>query len=206
MRSEGIDKVRVARGRGKNQLYGRNPKRKLKCRTQNFVDHLHLHPKSKGSEKHGRRRRSMKVVYGKGIACVSGDTGIGKTEQSLLTNSIKEIDIGVEGSAEKGRTKSFAEQEEAAIARVRKELMRNIPFLVIVDNLKSEKDWWDHKLVKNVVGHEMSRSQAMKSGNLIFGGIKTFLNSIHSDHITNKPIFHSFKIKYVSIPNRPQQI
>ncbi|KAL0297617.1 UNVERIFIED_CONTAM: hypothetical protein Sradi_6813800 [Sesamum radiatum] len=57
----------------------------------------------------------------------------------------------VESSAEKGRTKSFEEQEEAAIARVRKELMRNIPFLVIIDNLESEKDWWDHKLVMDLL-------------------------------------------------------
>ncbi|KAK4400852.1 hypothetical protein Sango_1191300 [Sesamum angolense] len=129
--------------------------------------------------KHGRRRRSMKVVYGKGIACVSGDTGIGKTElllqfayrfhqrykmvlwiggesryirQNYLNLwSFLEIDVGVESSAEKGRTKSFEEQEEAAIARVRKELMRNIPFLVVIDNLESEKDWWDHKLVMDLL-------------------------------------------------------
>ncbi|KAK6130017.1 hypothetical protein DH2020_036239 [Rehmannia glutinosa] len=133
----------------------------------------------KSISKRSRRRRSMKIVYGKGIACVTGDPGIGKTElllefayryhqrykmvlwiggesryirQNYLNLwSFLEIDVGVEGCAEKGRTKSFEEQEEAAVARVRKELMRNIPFLVIIDNLESEKDWWDHKVVMDLL-------------------------------------------------------
>lgn len=136
-------------------------------------------PKYKSSGKHSRRRRSSKIVYGKGIACVSGEPGIGKTElllefayrfhqrykmvlwiggesryirQNYLNLwSFLEIDVGVESFTEKGRTKSFEEQEEAAIARVRKELMRDIPFLVIIDNLESEKDWWDHKLVMDLL-------------------------------------------------------
>ncbi|GER47952.1 disease resistance protein [Striga asiatica] len=138
-------------------------------------------PESKTiSKKHNRRKqRSAKIVYGKGIACVSGEPGIGKTElllefayrhhqrykmvlwiggesryirQNYLNLwSFLEIDVGVESFAEKGRTKSFEEQEEAAVARVRKELMRNIPFLVIIDNLESEKDWWDHKLVMDLL-------------------------------------------------------
>ncbi|PIN01610.1 hypothetical protein CDL12_25882 [Handroanthus impetiginosus] len=131
------------------------------------------------SRKHSRRSRSMKIVYGKGIACVSGEPGIGKTElllefayrfhqrykmvlwiggesryirQNYLNmGSFLDIDVGVESCAEKGPMKSFEEQEEAAVARVRKELMRNIPFLVIIDNLESEKDWWDHKLVMDLL-------------------------------------------------------
>ncbi|KAI3822232.1 hypothetical protein L1987_09819 [Smallanthus sonchifolius] len=125
------------------------------------------------SPKPGRRKRAAKVVYGKGIACVSGDSGIGKTElllefayrfhqrykmvlwiggesryirQNYLNLwSFLEVDVGIESSLEKSRTKSFEEHEETAIASIRKELMRNIPFLVIIDNLESEKDWWDHK-------------------------------------------------------------
>lgn len=141
---------------------------------------MHNTELSKSSGKHGRpRKRSMKVVYGRGIACVSGDPGIGKTEllleyayrhhqrykmvlwiggesRYIRQNYLNlwpflEVDVGVESTTEKGRTKSFEEQEEAAIARVRKELMRNIPFLVIIDNLESEKDWWDHKTVMDLL-------------------------------------------------------
>ncbi|KAJ1416122.1 Toll/interleukin-1 receptor-like proteiny [Sesbania bispinosa] len=126
-----------------------------------------------------RRKRGMKILYGKGIACVSGDPGIGKTElilefayrfhqrykmvlwiggekryirQNYLNiRSFLEVDVGVENSLEKTRIKSFEEQEVAAISRVRKELMRNIPYLVVIDNLESEKDWWDHKLVMDLL-------------------------------------------------------
>lgn len=79
----------------------------------------------------------MKVVYGKGIGCVLGDSGIGKTElllefayrfhqrykmvlwvggesrhirQNYLNLwSFLEVDVGVESGLEKSRTKSFEE-------------------------------------------------------------------------------------------------
>ncbi|XWS75194.1 hypothetical protein CRYUN_Cryun01aG0064400 [Craigia yunnanensis] len=126
-----------------------------------------------------RRKRSAKIVYGKGIACVTGDSGIGKTELLLefayryhqrykmvlwiggesryIRNnylnlcSFLEVDVGVENCIDKSRMKSFEEQEEAAISKVRKELMRNIPFLVVIENLESEKDWWDRKLVMDLL-------------------------------------------------------
>ncbi|CAH2078180.1 unnamed protein product [Thlaspi arvense] len=126
-----------------------------------------------------RRKRSMKVVYGKGVACVSGESGIGKTElllefayrhhqrykmvlwiggesRYIRQNYLNlyqylEVDVGVENSSDKTRMKSFEEQEDAAISRIRKELMRNIPFLVVIDNLESEKDWWDSKLVMDLL-------------------------------------------------------
>ncbi|KAK8536067.1 hypothetical protein V6N13_104659 [Hibiscus sabdariffa] len=133
----------------------------------------------KGGGRNLRRKRATKIVYGKGVACVTGDSGIGKTElllefayrfhqrykmvlwiggesryirQNYLNLwSFLEVDVGVENFIDKSRINSFEEQEEAAISRVRKELMRNIPFLVVIDNLESEKDWWDHKLVMDLL-------------------------------------------------------
>ncbi|XP_004503695.1 uncharacterized protein [Cicer arietinum] len=129
--------------------------------------------------KYIRKKRGMKILYGKGIACISGDSGIGKTElilefayrfqqryktvlwiggeskyirQNYLNlRSFLEVDVSVENSMEKNSIKRFEEHEEAAISRVRKELMRNIPYLVIIDNLDSENDWWDHKLVMDLL-------------------------------------------------------
>ncbi|XP_039138457.1 uncharacterized protein LOC120275813 [Dioscorea cayenensis subsp. rotundata] len=127
-----------------------------------------------------RRKRSVKILYGKGIACVSGDSGIGKTElvleyayrfsqrykmvlwvggetryirQSYLNlRTFLEVDLSTENhSLEKGKGKCFEEQEEDAIAKVRKELMRDIPFLVVIDNLENEKDWWDQKVVMDLL-------------------------------------------------------
>ena len=128
---------------------------------------------------YSKRKRGMKILYGKGIACVSGDSGIGKTElilefayrfhqrykmvlwigggsryirQNYLNiRSLLEVDVGVENGLEKTKIRGFEEQEVAAISRVRKELMRNIPYLVVIDNLESEKDWWDHKLVMDLL-------------------------------------------------------
>ncbi|XP_027343175.1 uncharacterized protein LOC113855744 [Abrus precatorius] len=139
----------------------------------------HYRSKLKRGGKYTRRKRGMKILYGKGIACVSGDSGIGKTElilefayrfhqrykmvlwiggesryirQNYLNlRSFVEVDVSVENSLEKTRIKGFEEQEEAAITRVRKELMRKIPYLVIIDNLESEKDWWDHRLVMDLL-------------------------------------------------------
>ncbi|XAR70276.1 hypothetical protein NMG60_11027078 [Bertholletia excelsa] len=135
--------------------------------------------KPRNGGKHGRKKRSAKIVYGKGIACVSGDSGMGKTElllefahkfhqrykmvlwvggesRYIRQNYVNlwpflEVDVGVESGLEKSKIKSFEEQEGSAIARVRKELMRNIPFLVVIDNLESEKDWWDHKLIMDLL-------------------------------------------------------
>ncbi|KZV36285.1 hypothetical protein F511_14303 [Dorcoceras hygrometricum] len=162
--------------KGKRPILWKESEKEIELQNTKFSQPQHRN-KSKSND--GRRKRSMKVIYGKGIACVSGDSGIGKTElllefayrfhqrykmvlwiggesryirQNYLNLwSFLEVDVGVESCTEKSRTKSFEEQEEAAIARVRKELMRNIPFLLIIDNLESEKDWWDHKLVMDLL-------------------------------------------------------
>ncbi|XP_022845490.1 uncharacterized protein LOC111368475 [Olea europaea var. sylvestris] len=162
--------------KGKEPIVWKESEKEIEMQSTEFSQHT---PKLKSTGKHGRRVRSTKVLYGKGIACVSGDSGIGKTElllefayrfhqrykmvlwiggesryirQNYLNLwSFLEVDVGVENCMEKSRTKSFEEQEEEAIARVRKELMRNIPFLVVIDNLETEKDWWDQKLIMDLL-------------------------------------------------------
>ncbi|KAI4338681.1 hypothetical protein MLD38_023707 [Melastoma candidum] len=137
------------------------------------------HHRRKSAAKSTRRRRSSKILYGKGIACISGNSGIGKTElllefayryhqrykmvlwiggdsryirQNYLNLwSYLEIDVGLENCPEKTRTKCFEEHEDAAVSRVCKELMRNIPYLIVVDNLENQKNWWDHKLVMDLL-------------------------------------------------------
>ncbi|KAL0393565.1 UNVERIFIED_CONTAM: hypothetical protein Slati_4322700 [Sesamum latifolium] len=153
--------------KGKEPVVWKESEKEIEMQNTEFSQPQRHTPKLKSGGKHGRRKL-MKVVYGRGIACVSGDSGIGKTELLLefayrfhqrykmvlwiggesryirlnYMNlwSFLEIDVGVESSTEKGRTKGFEEQEEAAIARIRRELTRNIPFLVVIDNLENEKD------------------------------------------------------------------
>ncbi|KAK3010315.1 hypothetical protein RJ639_011385 [Escallonia herrerae] len=182
-RSNSLDATRKERQTESSRRKGKEPviwkELEKEIEMQSTTQMQYQTPKLKTGGKHGRRKRSMKVVYGKGIACVSGETGIGKTElllefayrfhqkykmvlwiggesryirQNYLNLwSFLEVEVGIESGLERSRMKSFDEQEEAAIARVRKELMRNIPFLVIIDNLETEKDWWDHKLIMDLL-------------------------------------------------------
>ncbi|KAL0371834.1 UNVERIFIED_CONTAM: hypothetical protein Scaly_0865000 [Sesamum calycinum] len=69
--------------KGKEPVVWKESEKEIEMQNAEFSKPHPLTPKSKSSGKHGRRRRSMKVVYGKGIACVSGDTGVGKTELLL---------------------------------------------------------------------------------------------------------------------------
>ncbi|KAF2297834.1 hypothetical protein GH714_003861 [Hevea brasiliensis] len=164
--------------KGKEPVVWNESEKEIEMQTTKFSQRQRqVRPKSSG--RYARRKRSRKMANGKGIACVSGEPGIGKTElllefayryhqrykmvlwiggesryirQNYLNLwSFLEVDVGVENYSEKGMIKSFEEQEEEAIYRVRKVLMRNIPFLVVIDNLESENDWWDHKLVMDLL-------------------------------------------------------
>lgn len=164
--------------KGKEPVVWKESEKEIEMQSSEFPQRQHqVRPKSSG--RYAKRKRTMKILYGKGIACLSGESGIGKTElvlefayryhqrykmvlwiggesryirQNYLNLwSFLEVDVGVENCSEKSRIRSFEEQEEEAISRVRKELMRNIPFLVVIDNLESEKDWWDHKLVMDLL-------------------------------------------------------
>ncbi|KAE8666357.1 hypothetical protein F3Y22_tig00112501pilonHSYRG00077 [Hibiscus syriacus] len=169
-----LDERRRGSQKGKEPVTWKESEKEIEMQSTNR-QHCQRHRGGRNA----RRKRSAKFVYGKGIACVTGDSGIGKTElllefayryhqrykmvlwiggescyirQNYLNLwSFLDVDIGVENCIDKRRLKSFEEQEEAAISRVRKVLMRNIPFLVVIDNLESEKDWWDRKLVMDLL-------------------------------------------------------
>ncbi|GMH09388.1 hypothetical protein Nepgr_011229 [Nepenthes gracilis] len=181
-RSSSFDERRRQAGtiKGKEPIIWKESEKEIEMQSMEFLRKQHHHvPRGKSGGKYGRRKRSNKIVYGKGIACVSGESGIGKTQlllefayrnhqrykmvlwiggesRYLRQNYLNlcaflEVDVGIENCGEKSRVKSFEEQEEAAIFRVRRELMRNIPYLVIIDNLESEKDWWDQRLVMDLL-------------------------------------------------------
>ncbi|KAG9149218.1 hypothetical protein Leryth_003216 [Lithospermum erythrorhizon] len=193
--------------KGKEPVVWKESEKVIEMQNAEFPQAQVQTPKLKG--KNPRRRRSMKIVYGKGIASVSGESGIGKTElllefayrfhqrykmvlwiggesryirhNYLNLWSFLEIDVGVDNYLEKSRMKSFEEQEEDAIARERKELMRNIPYLVIIDNLESEKDWWDHKLIMDLLPR--------------FGGETHVIISTRLSRVMN---FEPLKLSYLS--------
>uniref|UniRef100_J3N960 AAA+ ATPase domain-containing protein n=1 Tax=Oryza brachyantha TaxID=4533 RepID=J3N960_ORYBR len=55
--------------------------------------------------------------------------------------------------------------EGDAIAKIKKELSREIPYLLVIDNLESETDWWDsrdvHELLPGVVAGAAARSHVI---------------------------------------------
>ncbi|KAL9246694.1 hypothetical protein vseg_020197 [Gypsophila vaccaria] len=166
--------------KGKDPIIWKESEKEIEMQNACFPQDPPNHtPKPRSGRKFSRRKRCMKIEYGKGIAVVSGDSGVGKTEL-LLEFAYKhhqrykmvlwiggesryirqnylnlwpflEVDVGIENSSDKSRIKTFEEQEEAAVFRVRRELMRNLPYLVIIDNLEGEKDWWDHRLVMDLL-------------------------------------------------------
>ncbi|KAK1266180.1 hypothetical protein QJS04_geneDACA000373 [Acorus gramineus] len=167
-------------GKGKEPVIWKESEREIEMQRVGSPQRQCRPRRATNGGRYGRRKRSTKIFYGMGIACVTGESGIGKTEllleyayryyqrykmvlwvggesryirQNYLNlRSFLEVDVSIENhSLERGRAKCFEEQEEDAVTRVRRELMRDIPYLVIIDNLESEKDWWDHKLIMDLL-------------------------------------------------------
>ncbi|KAH7388398.1 hypothetical protein KP509_16G074100 [Ceratopteris richardii] len=121
------------------------------------------------------------LVLEGGIACVTGASGIGKTEmvleyahrfsqwyrmvlwvggearylrQNYLNLSLfLGLDVGTESQIgpEQGRIRTFDEQEMEAFQRVKRELQRDVPYLLVIDNLESERDWWDGREISELI-------------------------------------------------------
>lgn len=147
---------------------GRSPQKlRMKAKSAHRSRHGHKHKDDNS------RAESRNLSYGSGIACIHGVSGIGKTElalefayrnsqryrmvlwvggearyfrQNFLNLSLLlGLDVSTETQMcpEKGRIRTFEEQEHEALQRIRRELLRDVPYLLVIDNLESEMDWWD---------------------------------------------------------------
>ncbi|VVB16186.1 unnamed protein product [Arabis nemorensis] len=113
------------------------------------------------------------------VVCVSGVPGIGKTElalefayrysqrykmvlwvggearyfrQNLLNLSFSlGLDVSADAEKDRGRLRSFDEQELEAFKRIKRELFRDMPYLLVIDNLEIEKDWWEGKDLNDLI-------------------------------------------------------
>ncbi|WOK98494.1 hypothetical protein Cni_G07206 [Canna indica] len=130
---------------------------------------------------HIRKNGAPSLSFRQGVACVCGDSGIGKTELLLefayrFSQRYKKVlwvggesrylrqnylnllpllgvDVTIESEifSQRNGPRSFEEMEADAIGKVRRELMRDIPFLLVIDNLESEKDWWDGRNIMELL-------------------------------------------------------
>ncbi|XP_078436388.1 uncharacterized protein LOC144707145 [Wolffia australiana] len=67
---------------------------------------------------------------------------------TLGVNMVQEKELSPRNA---GGAVNFMEAEGRAIRRVRKELERDIPFLLVIENLKDEKDWWDGRSLTEII-------------------------------------------------------
>lgn len=117
--------------------------------------------------------------FGSSVICINGGPGVGKTElalefayrysqrykmvlwvggearyfrQSILNLSLNlGLDVSADAEKERGRIRSFEEQEFEAFKRVKRELFRDMPYLLIIDNLETEKEWWEGKDLHDLI-------------------------------------------------------
>lgn len=117
--------------------------------------------------------------FNSSVVCINGGAGVGKTElalefayryaqkykmilwvggearyfrQNLLNLSLNlGLDVSADEERERGRIRSFEEQEMEAFKRVKRELFRELPYLLIIDNLESEKEWWEGKDLHDLI-------------------------------------------------------
>ncbi|GAB4845837.1 hypothetical protein Ancab_024841, partial [Ancistrocladus abbreviatus] len=123
--------------------------------------------------KYKKSRSGKDRGAGSTVVCISGPIGAGKTElalefaythtqryrmvlwvggearhlrQNILNLSLcLGLDVSADPEKERGRIRSFEEQEYEAFKRVKRELFRDMPYLVIIDNLENENEWWEGK-------------------------------------------------------------
>lgn len=141
---------------------------------------VELSNKGRSLQKQRSKHKKSRIGANKSnVVCVNGSPGIGKTElvvefahrysqrykmilwvggearyfrQNILNLSRNlGLDVCAEAEKERGRIRSFDEQEFDAFQRVKRELFRDVPFLLIIDNLESEKEWWEGKDLHDLI-------------------------------------------------------
>ncbi|KAL8147001.1 uncharacterized protein LOC141707664 [Apium graveolens] len=129
--------------------------------------------------KYKKSKSGKDKSFGSSIVCINGASGIGKTElalefayrysqryrmvlwvggearyfrQNILNLSLQMgLDVSADAEKERGRIHNFDEQESEAFKRVKRELFRDMPYLVIIDNLETEKEWWEGKDLHDLI-------------------------------------------------------
>ncbi|XP_057795203.1 uncharacterized protein LOC131011409 [Salvia miltiorrhiza] len=143
-----------------------------RCKEPNLEAWVEVEPTPVKSAKH-------KKAKGGNVVCITGSPGVGKTElalefayrysqrykmvlwvrgearyfrQNILNISVNMgLDVSADEEKERGRMRSFDEQESEAFKRVKRELFRDMPYLLIIDNLETEREWWEGKDLHDLI-------------------------------------------------------
>ncbi|XP_059662312.1 uncharacterized protein LOC132308288 [Cornus florida] len=170
--SEGLadEETEVDTGRGRyiNLEIGKCKEPKLEA----WVEPVIVRSSSK-RPKYKKSKSGKNKSFGSSVLCINGNPGVGKTElalefayrhsqrykmvlwvggearylrQNILNLSLNlGLDVTADAEKERGRFRSFDEQEAEAFKRVKRELSRDMPYLLIIDNLETEKEWSEGK-------------------------------------------------------------
>uniref|UniRef100_A0ACD5YE27 Uncharacterized protein n=1 Tax=Avena sativa TaxID=4498 RepID=A0ACD5YE27_AVESA len=145
--------------------------------------------KERSKHRKSRFRCDSKDRANGNVICINGISGIGKTELALefayrysqrykmvlwiggearyLRQNILNLsrylglDISAEAEKEHGRIRSFEEQELDAFQRVKREIFRDVPYLLIIDNLENERDWWEGKELQDFLPRSTGASHVI---------------------------------------------
>ncbi|XP_060188395.1 uncharacterized protein LOC132617412 [Lycium barbarum] len=129
--------------------------------------------------KYRKSRSGKDKNLGMSVVCINGLPGVGKTDlalefayrysqryrmvlwvggearyfrQNILNLSLNlGLDVSADAEKERGRIRSFDEQESEAFKRVKREIFRDMPYLLIIDNLETEKEWWEGKDLHDLI-------------------------------------------------------
>ncbi|KAK7829306.1 hypothetical protein CFP56_029538 [Quercus suber] len=133
----------------------------------------------RSNNKYKKSKSGNYKSLGSNVICINGVAGIGKTElalefayrysqrykmvlwvggearyfrQNILNLSLNlGLDVSADVEKERGRIRSFEEQEFETFKRVKRELFRDMPYLLIIDNLETEKEWWEGKDLHDLI-------------------------------------------------------
>lgn len=128
------------------------------------------------------------------VICISGLPGVGKTElalefaykyshrykrvlwvggearylrQNILNLSMNlGMDVSADPEKDRGRIRNFEEQEYEAFKRIKRELFRDIPYLIIIDYLETENEWWEGKDLHDFIPRSTGGTHVIITTNL----------------------------------------
>lgn len=144
--------------------------------------------------KHKKSKSGNYKSLGSSVICINGIPGIGKTElvlefayrysqrykmvlwiggearyfrHNILNLSLSlGLDVSADPEKDRGRIRNFEEQEFEAFKRVKRELFRDMPYLIVIDNLETEKEWWEGKDLHDLIPRNTGGSHVIITSRL----------------------------------------